>query len=403
MLKNKTILLGVTGGIAVYKSVDLVSKLNKEGANVEVVMTDSAKEFIKPLTFQTMSQNVVHSDMFNLMHHMDVEHISLAQKADVILIAPACGNTIGKIANGIADNLLTTVVMAATSKTVFATAMNTRMLENPIVQENINKLRGLGYEFIEPEVGVLACGDYGSGKMAEPTDIVDYLKGFFTEKDLKGQKVIVTAGPTREPMDPVRYISNHSSGKMGYNIARNAAYRGAEVVLITGPSSLEAPRGVKVIDIITTDDMFRAVESEFESSDVLIKAAAPSDYRAEDVSNEKIKKQIDTESMSIKYIKNPDIAKHFGKAKKGQIVVGFAAETSKLHQYAREKLEEKHLDFIVANDVSKEGAGFNKDTNIVSIIDKQGEIVEYPKMDKNEVANIILDKIKYILKEKARF
>lgn len=403
MLKGKTILLGVTGGIAIYKSVDLVSRLKKSGANVEVVMTDAATEFVTPLTFQTMSENIVHNDMFNLLHHVDVEHISLAQKADVILIAPACANTIGKIANGIADNLLTTVVMAATSKTIFATAMNTKMFENPIVQKNIDELRELGYEFIEPTVGMLACGDYGTGKMAEPKDIVEYLESFLTKKDLQGKKIIVTAGPTREPMDPVRYISNYSSGKMGYSIAKNASNRGAEVILISGPSSLEAPIGVRTINVITTDDMFKAVESEFDSSDVLIKAAAPSDYKAENIFSEKMKKETDVDSINIRYVKNPDIAKHFGKIKKNRIMVGFAAETSNLHEYAAEKLEKKNLDFIVANDVSREGAGFDGDTNIVSIIDKQGELIEYPKMDKNDVANIILDKIKYILEEKARF
>ncbi len=403
MLKNKTIVLGVTGGIAIYKSVDLVSRLRKRGANVEVIMTDAAREFVTPLTFQTMSENIVHTEMFALLNRVDVEHISLAQKADVILIAPACANTIGKVAGGIADNLLTTVVMAATSKVIFVAAMNTKMYENPIVQENIDKLKKLGYEFIEPTVGLLACGDYGSGKMAEPEDIVEYLEDFFMEKDLKGTKMIITAGPTREPLDPVRYISNHSSGKMGYNIAKNAVSRGAEVVLISGPSSLEAPKGVNLINVTTTDDMFKAVESKFDNTDVLIKAAAPSDYRPESISKEKIKKQSDIDSLNIKYVKNQDIAKYFGNKKKDQIVVGFAAETNNLHQYAKEKLKKKNLDFIVANDITMEGAGFNKDTNIVSIIDNHGNIVEYPKMNKNEVASIILDKIKYILDAKARF
>lgn len=403
MLKDKTIVLGVTGGIAIYKSVDLVSRLRKRGANVEVIMTDAAREFVSPLTFQTMSENIVHSEMFNLLNHVDVEHISLAQKADLILIAPACANTIGKISAGIADNLLTTVVMAATSKTMFATAMNTKMYENPIVQENIERLKKLGYEFIEPTVGKLACGDYGSGKMAEPQDIVEYLEVFFTEKDLKDKKIVITAGPTREPIDPVRYMSNHSSGKMGYSIAKNAASRGAEVVLISGPSSLEAPKGVRLIDVVTTDDMFKAVEREFEDSHVLIKAAAPSDYRPEKRSQEKIKKQDNVEDLNIKYIKNQDIAKHFGNKKKNQIVVGFAAETNNLNKYAKEKLKKKNLDFIVANDITMEGAGFNQDTNIVNIIDNDGTIVEYPKMNKDELASIILDKIKYILDNKARF
>lgn len=403
MLKDKTIVLGVTGGIAIYKSVDLVSRLRKRGVNVEVIMTDAAREFVSPLTFQTMSENVVHSQMFNLLNHVDVEHISLAQRADLILIAPACANTIGKIAAGIADNLLTTVVMAATSKVVFATAMNTKMYENPILQDNISKLKKLGYEFIEPTVGMLACGDYGSGKMAEPEDIVEYLEDFFTEKDLKDKKIVITAGPTREPIDPVRYMTNHSSGKMGYSLAKNAASRGARVVLISGPSSLEAPKGVKLINVITTDDMFKAVESEFEDCHVLVKAAAPSDYKPESISKEKIKKQDDIEVLDLKLVKNPDIAKYFASRKKDKIVVGFAAETNNLHAYAKEKLKKKNLDFIVANDITIEGAGFNQDTNIVSIIDKDENIVEYPKMDKDEVANIILNKIKYILDDKARF
>lgn len=402
MLKDKTIILGVTGGIAIYKSVDLISKLRKKDADIEVIMTDAAREFVTPLTFQTMSENVVHADMFNLLNHVDVEHISLAQKADVILIAPACANTIGKIANGLADNLLTTVVMAATCKVIFATAMNTRMYENPIVQENIEKLKSLGYEFIEPTVGLLACGDYGAGKMAEPKDIVEYLEDFFTEKDLKGNRIIVTAGPTREAIDPVRYLSNSSSGKMGYSIAKNAAARGADVVLISGPTCLQPPKGVKLINITTTDEMFKAVESEFESSDILIKAAAPSDYRPKDISEQKIKKENGIDNLIIECKKNVDIAKYFGNKKKDRIVVGFAAETTNLLKYAGEKLKKKNLDFIVANDITEEGAGFNKDTNIVSILDRQGEIVEYPIMNKDEVANIILDKIISILDAKAR-
>lgn len=402
MLKDKKIILGVTGGIAIYKVLDLVSRLKKRGADVEVIMTDAAREFVSPLSFQTMSENVVHSKMFNQLGRMDVEHISLAQRGDVILIAPACANTIGKIANGIADNLLTTVVMAATPKVIFATAMNTKMYENPIFQENMEKLENLGYQFISPTVGRLACGDFGSGKMAEPEDIVEYLEDFFTEKDLQGQRIVVTAGPTREAIDPVRYISNHSSGKMGYSIAKNALSRGAEVVLISGPSSLEAPKGARLVDVITTEDMFRALEREFDQADIVIKAAAPSDYRALNPSERKMKKEEGVDTISMEFTKNPDIIRHFGKIKGDQILVGFAAETHDLHKHALEKLRSKHLDLIVANDVSVEGAGFNKDTNIVSIIDKEGEIVEYPILDKNQVANIILDKIKYMIETKAR-
>lgn len=400
MLKGRTIVLGVTGGIAVYKAADIVSRLKKLNANVEVIMTEAATEFVAPLTFQTLSNNVVHRSMFNEITNYDVEHISLAQKADLILIAPATANTIGKIANGIADNLLTTVVMATTAKVIIAPAMNTKMYQNPIVQANMEKLKELGYEFIKPAVGKLACGDYGEGKMAEPADIVDYVISSFVEKDLIGKKIIVTAGPTIEPLDPVRYMTNHSSGKMGYSIAKEAVDRGAEVVLISGPTSLEPPKGVEFLRVKTTEDMLKAVGRYFDSCHVLIKSAAPVDYRPENVSSTKIKKKKGTDEIIIKYIKNPDIAAYFGKMKKNQIIVGFAAETENLFQYAEEKLKEKNFDFIVANDVSKEGAGFNVDTNIISIIDKNGEITNYPIMDKTRVARIILDKVKYLLEDK---
>ncbi len=400
MLKDKTIVLGVTGGIAVYKAADIVSRLKKLNANVEVIMTEGATEFVSPLTFQTLSNNVVHRKMFNEITSYDVEHISLAQKAALILIAPATANTIGKIASGIADNLLTTVVMASTSKVVFAPAMNTKMYQNPIVQANMEKLKKLGYEFIKPAKGLLACGDYGEGKMAEPVDIVEYVISSFIDKDLKGKKIVVTAGPTIEPLDPVRYMTNHSSGKMGYCIAKEAADRGAEVVLISGPTYLEPPKGVKHVRVNTTEDMFEEVGKYFDTCDVLVKSAAPADYRPETVSNTKIKKNKDTDELNIKYVKNPDIAAHYGKMKNNQIMVGFAAETENLLQYASKKLKEKNFDFIVANDVSKEGAGFNVDTNIISIIDNKGETTNYPIMDKAQVARIILDKVKYLLEDK---
>lgn len=400
MLKDKTIVLGVTGGIAVYKAADIVSRLKKLNANVEVIMTEGATEFVSPLTFQTLSNNVVHRKMFNEITSYDVEHISLAQKAALILIAPATANTIGKIASGIADNLLTTVVMASTSKVVFAPAMNTKMYQNPIVQANMEKLKKLGYEFIKPAKGLLACGDYGEGKMAEPVDIVEYVISSFIDKDLKGKKIVVTAGPTIEPLDPVRYMTNHSSGKMGYCIAKEAADRGAEVVLISGPTYLEPPKGVKHVRVNTTEDMFEEVGKYFDTCDVLVKSAAPADYRPETVSNTKIKKNKDTDELIIKYVKNPDIAAHYGKMKNNQIMVGFAAETENLLQYASKKLKEKNFDFIVANDVSKEGAGFNVDTNIISIIDNKGETTNYPIMDKAQVARIILDKVKYLLEDK---
>lgn len=400
MLKGKNILLGVTGGIAAYKAADLVSKLVKHHANVDVIMTEAATKFITPLTFQTMSVNQVHTEMFGLITNFDVEHISLAQKADVILVAPATANTIGKIANGIADNMLTTVIMASTAKIIFAPAMNTNMYNNPIVQENIDKLKKLGHEFIPPGIGRLACGDYGAGKMAEPTDIVDYLMSTFVKKDLIGKKIVITAGPTIEPLDPVRYITNHSSGKMGYSIAKNAADRGADVILITGPTSLEPPKNIRTIRVNTTEEMFEAVGAHFDDCYALIKAAAPLDYRPETVSDIKIKKK-DDDILSLNLVRNKDIAAFYGHKKKGQIMVGFAAETNNVIEYAIGKMKKKNFDFIVANNVTTSGAGFKTDTNIATIINKDGSLEEYPLMEKSELGKIILDKIS-ILHQEAR-
>lgn len=395
MLEGKNVLLGVTGGIAAYKAADLVSKLVKQGANVDVIMTEGATKFVTPLTFQTMSVNQVHTEMFSLVTDFDVEHISLAKKADIILVAPATANTIGKIANGIADNMLTTVIMASTAKIIFAPAMNTNMYCNPIVQENMKRLEELGHEFIETGVGRLACGDYGAGKMAEPADIVDYLIATFVKKDLIGRKVLITAGPTMEPLDPVRYITNHSSGKMGYSIAKNALDRGAEVILITGPSNLDPPKKAKLIRVNTTEEMFKAVGDYFETCDVLIKSAAPLDYRPDTVSGEKIKKSDDI--LKINLVRNPDIAAFYGQKKDKQIIVGFAAETNNLLEYALGKLKKKNFDFIVANDVTSPGAGFKADTNIATLINKDGSIEEYPLMDKSLLAEKILDKVNELL------
>ncbi|HLS53924.1 MAG TPA: bifunctional phosphopantothenoylcysteine decarboxylase/phosphopantothenate--cysteine ligase CoaBC [Tissierellaceae bacterium] len=401
MLKGKHIVLGVTGGIAVYKAADLVSRLKKQGASVEVIMTEAAEEFVDPLTFQTMSLNPVHTDMFREIEKYDVEHISLAQKSDIILIAPATANTIGKIANGIADNLLTTVVMASTAKVIFAPAMNTFMYKNPIVQENIKKLEGLDYEFIEPGVGLLACGDYGAGKMAEPEVIVDYLINSINKKDLKGREILITAGPTIEPIDPVRYITNHSSGKMGYSLAEEATKRGANVTLISGPTNLEAPKGVRLIKVKTTQEMFKAVEDNFEQCDALIKSAAPADYRPEHRQERKIKKKDDNDELNIKMVRNPDIAKYFGNRKGNRVVIGFAAETNNLIEHAKVKLKSKNLDFIVANDVTQGGAGFGTDTNIISVVDANEDVTDYPKMGKKEVANIILDRLVDVFKNES--
>ncbi|MBW4828625.1 MAG: bifunctional phosphopantothenoylcysteine decarboxylase/phosphopantothenate--cysteine ligase CoaBC [Clostridiaceae bacterium] len=391
MLKGKNILVGVTGGIAAYKTADLVSKLKKLNANVEVIMTKAATEFVAPLTFQTLSQNLVYVDMFREPRTWEVEHISLAEKADLVLIAPATANTIGKIANGIADDMLSTVIMATEAKVMFAPAMNTHMYCNPIVKENMEKLKELDYEFIEPGNGLLACGTYGAGRMAEPIDIIEHVKDFLKGGDLKNQKIVITAGPTIEPLDPVRYMTNFSSGKMGYALAEEAKKRGGEVVLITGPTNIEPPAGIKVVNINTTREMLSAVEAEFDDCQVLIKAAAPLDYRPSQVSNSKIKKNNDV--LDMKFIKNPDIAKYFGEMKKSQIMVGFAAETENIIEYAKGKMERKNFDFIVANDVSKEGAGFKANTNIVTIIDRGGKVENYPLMGKNKLANIILDKV----------
>lgn len=401
MLKDKIITLGVTGGIAVYKAADLVSKLNKKGANVEVIMTDASQEFVKPLTFQTMSGNPVHTSMFNKIDKFNVEHIALAQKGDVILIAPATANTIGKIANGIADNLLTTVVMATNKKVIFAPAMNTWMYNNPIVKSNIKKLQKLGYEFIEPGTGLLACGDYGAGKMAEPEDIVDYIDSALTEKDLSGKDIVITAGPTIESIDPVRYLTNHSSGKMGYSIAKDALKRGAKVHLISGPTSLNPPKGVDFISINTTEEMFKEVEKLFKDCDMLIKAAAPADLRPKEYNQDKIKKNsLAEDTFNIEFIKNPDIAEYFGQQKTKQVIVGFAAETNDLVENAKIKLRNKNFDFVVANDITKKGAGFKSDTNIISIIDNYKK-EDYPIMGKEEIAKLILDKAMGISKNKS--
>lgn len=393
MLKDRHVLLGVTGGIAIYKVVDLVSKMKKEGVSLDVIMTKNAVKFVTPLTFQTMAQAEVHTDMFGLVNEMEVEHISLAQRAERILIAPATANIIGKIANGIADDMLTTVVMASKAKVIFAPAMNTTMFESPMVQENIKKLKSLGHDFLNTGTGLLACGDFGAGKMAEPVEILDYLIMDFAPKDLRNKKIVITAGPTMEAIDPVRYISNHSSGKMGYSIAKEARNRGADVVLITGPTSLEPPKNIEVVNVNTTEEMFNAVGSYFYDADCLIKSAAPSDYRPIKRSNNKIKKQ-DNDNLNIELTRNMDIAYHYGNRKDKQVVVGFAAETENLLAYAKSKLQKKKFDFIVANDVSQEGAGFKHDTNVVTIIDKNLKDKSYPKMKKSEIAKIIIDKVK---------
>lgn len=400
MLTGKNIVIGVSGGIAAYKAADIVSRLKKLNASVYVIMTKGSTEFVKPLTFQSLSQNYVVTDMFEDPKTWDVEHIALAKRADLFLIAPATANVIGKMANGIADDMLTTTVMATEAPVFIAPAMNTKMYENVIVQENIAKLAKLGYHFIDPDAGRLACGDVGAGKLAAPEMIVETVKAYFTEKrPLEGIRIMVTAGPTQEPIDPVRYITNHSSGKMGYAIANQARLLGAEVTLISGPTHLEAPNGVKLINIVTTSDMLEAVQANM-SVDVIIKAAAPSDYKPMQYQNQKIKKG--SESIEMKLVKNPDILKSVVPMVKDQIMVGFAAETQNVEGYAMQKLQEKKLDFIVANDVTAEGAGFNKDTNIVTIFEANGNKSSYECLRKDVVAGIILDKVIEYLKKQQK-
>lgn len=395
MLQGKNIVLGVTGGIAVYKAVDVVSRLKKLNANVDVVMTESAQKFVSPLTFQSLSQNYVTTDMFNEPKAWEIEHIAIASKADLFLIVPATANIIGKVANGIADDMLSTTVMATKAKVVFAPAMNTNMYTNAIVKKNIDMLKSLGYEFIDPDSGRLACGDYGEGKLADTVDIVDYVIDIFKDDDLAGKKIVITAGPTIEPLDPVRYMTNYSSGKMGYALAEQAKRKGAEVILITGPTHLTPPSGIKTIRVDTTIEMYESVELEFNTCDVLIKAAAPLDYKPIHFSEEKIKKS--EENLTLSFIKNPDIAAHFGNIKKNQLVVGFAAETENLIENAKKKLKSKNLDFIVANNVKSKDSGFRTDNNKAIIVDRQGEAQELPDMSKNDLSKIILEKIAIML------
>ncbi|EQK45226.1 bifunctional phosphopantothenoylcysteine decarboxylase/phosphopantothenate--cysteine ligase CoaBC [Paraclostridium bifermentans] len=397
MLKDKTIVIGVCGGIAVYKACDLVSKLKKTGVNVHVIMTKSATEFVAPLTFQTLSQNYVVEDMFESPKTWDVEHISLAKKADVFVLAPATANVIGKVANGIADDMLTTTIMATKAKVLVAPAMNTNMYENPVVQRNIQTLKDLDYKFVEPESGRLACGDIGSGKLASVDTIFNSIIELLEiKKDLEGTSMIITAGPTVESIDPVRYITNRSTGKMGYSIAKKAIERGADVTLVSGPTNIVPPQNLKkFIQIESAEDMYNAVLENMDENQVIIKSAAVADYRPKEYSDNKIKKSDD--DLSIRLDRTKDIALELGKIKNNKILVGFAAETNDLLENAKNKIQKKNLDFIVANDLTQDGAGFGVDTNIVKIIDREGVIQEHPKMKKEEVADVILDKIKTLL------
>lgn len=398
---EKNIVVGVSGGIAAYKACDVVSKLKKQGFKIDVIMTKNAQEFVSPLTFQTLSNQKVVTDMFETPSDWNVEHIELAKKADVFVIVPATANIIGKIANGIADDMLTTTIMATEAKKVIVPAMNTKMYHNPFVQENILKLKKHGYYFIEPVSGLLACGDTGKGKMEEPTVIVEELCLIANQtKEMAGCKVTVTAGATTEDIDPVRYLTNRSTGKMGYAIAEQAILKGATVVLISGKTNLKPPRGLsKFIEVRSAEEMYQEVKREFFDTDILIKAAAVADFTPKVVAKNKIKKQ--DENLVIDLKRTKDIAFEMGQLKKSnQVMVGFAAETESVLEHAVQKLKKKNLDFIVSNDLTKSGAGFGTDTNIVNFLLPDGEIEKYDLMKKKEVADRILEKAHTILKNR---
>lgn len=392
MLQGKKIVLGVTGGIAVYKAVDLVSRLRKAGCEVRVVMTEHAQQFVTPLTFKEISGNAVATSMWNANQEFNVEHIALANWADAFLVAPATANILAKMACGLADDLLSTTLLAAQAPIVVCPAMNTGMYQNPATQENIAKLQERGVTVMPPAVGHLACGTSGPGRLPEPQQIVEFMSAFFAgrEGDLRGLRVLVTAAGTREPIDPVRYVGNRSSGKMGYAVAQMAAERGADVLLISGPSALAAPPNVRVVNVETTNEMLEACLAAYGDVDIVIKAAAVADYRPRDVADQKIKKKTD-DALTVVMDKNPDILKTLGAKKEQQVLVGFAAETQNLLANAREKVVKKNLDMIVANDVTAAGAGFNSDTNIVKFLFANGDVRELEQMPKVDVANRILD------------
>lgn len=386
---QKTIVLGVTGGIAAFKAAQLASDLVKKNYDVEVIMTKNATEFIAPLTFEALINHNVIVDTFEKVANRSIHHISLAKKADLFIIVPASANVIAKITHGIADDMLTTTFLACSKQKVICPAMNTQMYENPVTQDNLKRCKELGYAILEPAVGHLACGDSGKGKLCDLSDILDYVEQFFQRSDaLKGKRVLITAGPTQEALDPVRYLTNHSSGKMGYSLAQAALDMGADVTLISGPVQLQPPKGVHFYPVTTAKEMFDAVCTYSMQADFIIKAAAVGDYRPVHVSEQKIKKSGDR--LHIEFIKNPDILAYLGEHKQDhQIICGFAMETQNLLANAQKKLEKKHCDMIVANDLHTEGAGFQSDTNIATIID-QTQHIPCPKMSKYELGVTIL-------------
>ena len=401
MLKGKTVLLGVTGSIAAYKIAYLASALKKLHAQVHVLMTKNATNFINPITFETLTGNKCLVDTFDRNFQFSVEHVSIAKQADVVMIAPASANVIGKLAHGIADDMLTTTIMACKCKKIVSPAMNTNMYENPIVQDNLAILQHYGYEVIEPASGYLACGDTGAGKMPEPEMLLDYiLREIAKEKDLLGRKVLVTAGPTQESIDPVRYITNHSSGKMGYALAKAAMLRGADVTLVSGPCAIEPPPFVKLVPVVTAKEMFDAVTSVSFEQDIIIKAAAVADYRPANVYEDKVKKQ--EEQMSIELEKTDDILGYLGEHRlPGQFLCGFSMETQNMIGNSRAKLGKKHLDMVAANNLKVAGAGFQGDTNVLTLI-TQDEDVSLQLMSKEDAANVILDKILSIRKKEKK-
>jgi len=401
MLSRREIVLGVTGGIAAYKAAEFVRLLVKEEANVHVVMTRNAQAFVTPLTFQTLTGNSVVTDLFTLIEDKKIGHIALADLAELIVILPASANIIGKIANGIADDFLSTMVMASKAPVLFAPSMNVNMWENKVLQKNVQRLVELGYHFIEPGEGELACHWYGKGRLAELSEVMERVEDLLSPKDLKGEKILITGGPTQEPIDPVRFLTNRSSGKMGYALARVAKRRGAEVILVTGPTSLSIPRrDIKVFPVRTAEEMREAVLAHMGGCSVVIKAAAVSDYRPREVSQKKLKKAESYSSLELE--KTRDILEEVGKRKGDRILVGFAAETEDLVANARKKLTEKNLDFIVVNDVTKPGAGFGLDTNQVKLLYPSGEVKDLPLMSKEELSQIILDDVVKILRQKKK-
>ncbi|HWP56873.1 MAG TPA: bifunctional phosphopantothenoylcysteine decarboxylase/phosphopantothenate--cysteine ligase CoaBC [Candidatus Acidoferrales bacterium] len=388
-MTKKTVVVGVTGGIACYKAAELVRLLVQDGFAVRVIMTKSAAEFVTPLTFQTLSGHPVATELFSLTEESEIGHINLADQANLLVIAPATANVIGKIAAGIADDLLTTVVHATRAKVLIVPSMNVHMYENPILQQNIEKLKALGYAFMEPAEGYLACGYEGKGRLPEPVDIREEVRSLLTHKDLTGERILVTAGPTQESIDPIRYISNRSSGKMGYALAQAALRRGAEVTLVSGPTALAAPSRARLIPVTTAAEMRRAVLSEFPRATAIIMAAAVSDYSPDHYAERKIKRSGGPIELRLK--PNPDILGELGAHKDGQVLIGFAAETDDLVYNAKKKLEAKKLDMVVANDVTQPGSGFEVDTNTVTVLDRHGGVYRLGPMTKQELADRIYD------------